>query len=231
MPIIRDFIYKEDEETGLSGLVPVWMPNGNSTTQVAHDVLEHVLPGDHTPIEDELMALGAVLALRIENDALTRYRSHADQLAILVANVIQDVERYDLPLPRRCPSRGLGEEYAWAEDLISQGATKGIEIARKEMDYDKTFEEEEAAVFADIPALRANIVGYLRKGYRKAVRRYANRDLYTVGQVLFKRLNEASEKLVSSEMLEVGDRVRVLVDVRRCDVSFKVNGVDSEMYL
>lgn len=67
MPIIRDFVYQDDEDTGLIGLMPRWMPNANTTYAVAHDILEHFMPNGLTAGEDELEALGALLALRIEN--------------------------------------------------------------------------------------------------------------------------------------------------------------------
>lgn len=225
MPIIRDFIYQEDEESGLLGLLPTWMPKANTTTAIAHDVLEHFFPRELTAAEDELVALGALLALRIENGVFHNYYTYAEQLAQTVSSVLTDIDRDSLPVPRPCPSRRLSDDYRWADDLILEAVPKSIAAARRELS-----DAEEPWVLADTSALEQAIVGYLRKGYRKAVRRFASADLYTIGASLFKKLDACSKKLVDSDMLREGDRVRVMVDPRRGQVWFKVNGRSAEAY-
>ncbi len=225
MPIIRDFVYQEDDDTGLLGLLPTWMPNANTTTAIAHDVLEHFGSTQLSPVEDELVALGALLALRIENGVFNSRLSDVDQLAAVVASTLTDIDRDDLDPPRPCATRPLSDLFDCAEEVIQAASTKALEMARRELeDYSNT------PFTHDAVELRETVVGYLRRGYRKAMKRFEDCDLYTVGHSLFQRLNKASEELVRSEMLQVGDRVRVLVDARRSAVSFKVNGQPAEAY-
>lgn len=219
MPIIRDFVYQDDEDTGLIGLMPRWMPNANTTYAVAHDILEHFMPNGLTAGEDELEALGALLALRIENGVFNGHLSDVDQLAAVVSSTLCDIVRDELPLLRPCPSRALHEDYIWAEELIQRATSRALELSRKELD-----DQPLGELFEDERALARAVIGYLRRGYRKTLRRFEGCDLYTLGNSLFKKLNSASKRLVESELLQLGDQVRVLVDPRNASVRFKVNG-------
>lgn len=223
MRITRRFRYAEDPESGLKGLLPVWLPQANPTLEVAHDMLEHGVDRDKSAVEGELMALGAVLALRIENDALGSGSalSHERQLGGLVLQVLEDIDRYDLAVPRACRSRPLDSCYDWANELIDAAVPAAFKDRQEEL---TKYEKQEPTAWLKDPQSRDTVKAWLRKGYRRALRRYDGLDLYTLGACTFKRLDEFSRRMASSEMLAQGDVVSLSVNVRTLALSARVNG-------
>jgi hypothetical protein len=219
MPIVREFIYNVDEDTGEEGLQPVWFANATPTrgSGAAHDILEHFTK-QAGPVEGELEAIGASLAIRWEHGW---GRSHGvlireeDVMANSVSGVLTDILRDDLELPCFKRSRALPEEHDWADAVIQLGVRKGLERARR---------EEPTADMLQGADLEEALVAWTRQGYRKAQRRYRGIDLYTLGNILFDRVAKQVDKLLASEYLNLGDRVRVSLSPRAASVGLRVNG-------
>lgn len=229
MAFSRNFVYEKDADFGNLGLRPAWMATGNTTSEVSHDVLEHFGPNKLNPIEDELMALGAMLAVRGETGALeTQYRSCEEQLAMLVSGVLQEIYEQDRPMPAAESSRALDDGYEWAERVIQRVAQDGI----KHLDAwaDDACNEMLFDIRSNAGHLSQAVTTWLRRGYRKAQKRYAGADLFTVGNHLTKKLDELSRRIVKSELVPYGATVTFRVDSRRLDVSFKIDGQPPERF-
>lgn len=235
MRVNRNFVFETDEDSGITGFRPTWMKAASPTTGVAHDMLEHFGPSGLSAFEDELLALGSVLALRIEPDVFSRYKPQLNQLADLLGSVIIDAIEAEMDTPRPASSRPLGQDLAWADELIVAATHLALRQVPETANWDKDDEQEferdcPESVRARLrdPALATALIGWLRRGYRKAHARYARQDLYTVGSWSFKKLNEFSEKACRAEQLVEGDRVGISIDLRHGDISIRVNGVSRD---
>lgn len=235
MRVHRNFVFETDADSGVAGFRPRWMKAANATTGVAHDMLEHFGRSDLSAFEDELLALGSVLALRIESDVFSRYKPQLNQLADLLANVVVDAIEAEMDAPRPAATRPLGQELAWADELIIAATAMALrqvpEMGNWDKDESQAFAQdcpESVRARLQDPALAAALIGWLRRGYRKAHARYARQDLYTVGSLSFKKLNEFSEKACRSEQLVEGDQVGISIDLRCGDISIRVNGVSRD---
>lgn len=81
MKITRRFVWAEHESTGSTGWNPLWIPREadftpNNGAGIVHDTLEHALCDTGT-FEDEIMAFGRIVALRLLPGvfSMNRYRS------------------------------------------------------------------------------------------------------------------------------------------------------------
>jgi hypothetical protein len=235
MPIIREFIYKEWEDVGTMGLEPNWFENANpaSGRACAHDMLEH-FASQTTPVEGECEALGSILLLRLENGWAMRHaygRDHATELGLNIESMLQDCVNDGLSLPRAMPSRKLD---AYTDDAIVRGVAQAfqrLDGILKESEMDE--HDIEAYKSPDVPAA---FVAWIRRGYRRALKRFAKCDTYTVGLVLFEKIAKAVDRLIDSENLWEGAKVRISAHLRRCEAVIKVfdpdtrRWVDAELY-
>lgn len=225
MAISRQFVFERSDTTGDVGLKPLWLKVADPVMGVAHDMLEHFGPSSLSAVEDEFLALGAVLALRIEPGVMTRHNiPEHKQLANLVSTVLGEIVDYQIDAPRAMSSRKLADDYSYADDIILAAVPLAFEMAFKEH---AERDEDDLAVLRH-PALQETVVSLLRKGYRKAQLRYADVDLYTLSKCVFTELDSYSRRLVESCMLREGDKVSLSVNVHRGTVSCRVNGIPGE---
>ena len=225
MAIVRDFTFDEDSDTGMIGLRPAWFANAEPATgmTIAHDMLEHFKTQSEA-LEGECEALGALLALRLMQGwggaPGGAYRSPAERLGFEVSTLIVDsVQRDDRPLPRYRTSRPLRDECA--DEVILEAVSRGLESARGELGEWGGREELEPE---GAERMKGAFVAWIRRGYRRTVKRFRHYDLYTIGIDLFDRVTKDVTRLCRSEMLAYGDRVRIGLDLQRALVSIKVNG-------
>lgn len=217
MPIVRDFTYEEDHETGSDGLKPSWFDNANPTSGqgVAHDMLEH-FANQSDPIAGELQAIGAVMALRWENGEVSG--SDVTAMAYSISQCLTDLCWQNLSEPAPARSRRLSDDYSYADDVIVAAVVKAWDLALAELADHGGVED------VLTPTVRVSVLAHVRRGYRKAQRRYAHADLYTVGICFFKQVQARVDKLLSNGMLALGDKVRVSLDARKLDINIRVNG-------
>lgn len=233
MPIHRTFIFQEDDDTGLMGLKPDWIRNANAFQGVAHDVLEHFPLNERlNVVEDEMQALGAVLALRIASGQFSHLLTNANHVSNLVYGVLSDMSSYGLERPRFKSTRPLQDDQDWAEKAIQEGVGQAIVMMRSEMQDELDFADEDERSEAEegLARLKDSLISHLRTGFRRAQRRYAKADIYTVGSYLFNKLDKLSKSICESECLGEGDKVSFSVDTHRCHVSARINGLSLDYY-
>jgi hypothetical protein len=224
MAIIRDFTYEPHRDSNFVGLKPAWFDNADPTTGrgVAHDMLEHFRT-QVGPVEGEMEAFGAFLAIRLEQGALvTTHRTDVVILADDVCSVLVDLFELDLPVPSPKASRRLPDIYADADTTITLAVARGMRQARSELAARGTEESTYGAILT--AALEATLVAWIRQGYRRALKRYEQVDLYRLGNTFFKQIEKCLDALLRSEFLAIGDQVRVALDPRNWDIRVKVNG-------
>lgn len=221
MPITRKFRYETDQESGFTGLTPLWIQNANPTSAIAHDILEHRNVEIGSAVTAELQAIGALLAIRLEQGVFPAANfNNSELLANPIFEVLQDATRDDIPLTPAPKTRALGDDYAWAEQLIQAAIPQAFEMSARESNDDEYDLERLGVLKTQVE----HIVSWLRIGYRHALQRYAEVDLYTLGNSVFKAINQASQRLVDSEYLQEGTEVTVTVDVRNRNVNFRAFG-------
>lgn len=180
MKLTARFQLRMHEEFGSLGLAMVgrsWAePLGGMA--VAHDMLEH-FRNDKGAVEEELMALGAGLHVRRAN---TRWFDRASEN---IGSEFRDQARYLADSGREeldDPGRTRPTEI----DSIVRDA---VEYARKDWSYGSDDEPPPLLMDAE------RIVGWFRKGYRKAKARYRNIDEQTLWHTFF-RIEEAAERAI-----------------------------------
>jgi len=226
----RQFVYEEDQDTGIVGLRPLWMPRANATTMVAHDILEHFSGNEQlSASEDELLALGALLALRIENGLFNGHYNDCDQLANVVFSVLSDLENSENEEPPRSVAmQPKTSENCWAFELIEKACDKALELTRRE--HHDAFNPQ-LWIEASCPDLPQRIKAWVAQGYVRTWQRFYGVDLYTVGGRFYNQLNRMSRKLVDSDVLQEGDKVDFWVSAHKADIQIRCNGSPIEELL
>lgn len=229
MPITRDFIYQRDVERDFFGFKPTWFDNADPTSGrgVAHDMLEH-FRHQAGPVEGELEAFGAFLAIRLEQGAIYAIgsRSPTDVLAEDVRGLLVDMADLGLPVPAPKTSRRLNELHVWADDTLVDAVRRGMDLARRE--WASRREQGQQAPDAGqllTDTLQATLVAWIRQGYRRALRRYDRLDLYQLGNAFFSKIGNKLEQLLDSEFLTEGDRIRISLHPRTARIGVRVNGI------
>lgn len=165
-------------EPALSGLI------------LAHDLLEHPATGHISGFADEFMALGAIVAGRIEmgwhsrNGRTLKVRDLASDVSSLVS--------YCDWLPP-CNSRIRDEE---AMDSMRQVIQCGI---------------EEAEMFD--PPDAEHILGWMCKGHQLFRRRFAHLDIYEVSNHLFNTISRQADAWLKGA--EEGEEATLSLDLTR----------------
>lgn len=213
---VRRFTYGIDRDTGMEGLRADWMLNaepGNGRL-CAHDVLEHNLrePG---AAEGEMMALGASLYIRgfsgwFHNNSLTVEGIYANDVSSIMERVAEGAETLSDPGVTR-PLRDCENEEQSFHELIDLG----FKLARDEL---PRLTDDWQAVADEVLTSenKRRALGWLRKGYRKAVRRYAGADPYEIGRMFTALAKEIDRK---THDLYEGAAVTIRIDARTCHFS------------
>ena len=204
--MIYDYAVEFNSEFGSWGLVPTFMehaePGGG--TVAAHDLLEH-FPGD-LDTDNEAMALGAILHVRpyhLGNCGDPGYIISSD-IAMLWFNENVWGELTDPGASRRIRNEEVEE---WIDSALHH--------AREELEGEEDFN----------PKWLDWARGWIRKGYRKARKRYPSMDSCTLGwhfKKLAEKLDEALMEAASSCEVE---NVIVRVKLVRKDMSFSVSTI------
>lgn len=227
MPVTREFVF---ETRDIAGLCPWGMANADpgSGRTVAHDILEHFsFAGD--PVQNELLALGALYLLRFESGAqlTSTTRSLAELLATSVFEVLSDLMNdHSLQPPR---SRRVPNRQALPEHVVTQA----VDLAYQRLDEAAEREADEWCEprRALLHTHKAAVTAWVLAGYQQATLRYRNTDVYTVGSTVFDDIARQSQALIDSGLLSEGDRVRVSVDAQQGAVNLRVNPLGSARWL
>lgn len=226
MAITREFRVQEDENSGYVGFKPMWFDNATPGRGevCAHDILEH-FRRQTSPLEGEAEAIGACIFLRVEPGVLGP-TGGAKTVSAEVGGMLRDFLYSEgaLQLPTTKASRPL--ESSWVERFLVDAVKQGIAEAWREYTYDTQGMDEDRlaelrqAVLA--PAVADAFVYWIRRGYRRAARRYHDSDACTVGGYLFDRIGKSLDDLLNRVEDIPGLQVRVSVQPRYAKFNVKV---------
>jgi hypothetical protein len=178
----------------------------------AHDILEHTVNPHHHGIIDELMALGAVIAGRIENGYCNKHgrsldlRDISSDIYSLSYNMICDGEDDDF-CPESCNSRlNDSELMADIRKMVKDGLVEAIETAH---DSEGTELYKYLYETFDID----NIVGWICKGYQKFKRRFGHIAGHNYVR-LFNQITKVCDNFLSIQ--QEYDTTTLYVDFTNC---------------
>lgn len=218
----RNFTFSTDHERGTQGLRAEWMPNADPVggQGCMHDMLEH-FPTQTSALEGECEALGALLYLRLENGWISTRRAERPENWKVLGNELStcllDAVARELELPSLLRTAPLA---ASSEESLQAALNEAFRIAHSELDY----RGDDGKALLPEGNLREAFAGWVRRGYRRAVRRFTDVDTYSVSSHLFPRVSKALDKLIDSECLEEGDRIGVSLNLRELVFYVRVNG-------
>lgn len=213
MKISRRFKVQENEGYGELGFLPTWIKGADPFRRVAHDMLEHFLVPQCNAAEAELMALGAMLVIRIDG-ARNPGMSAEENLALVVDGAMNDWASDSLDEPQPLATRRM-REHDWAENVIVAAVPKAFGMHGRNFDGNPPF----------LNTLQPTVVSWLRAGVRAAYRRYAGYSggLFTLGDYVMPKLDDFSDKLLR-ELDEGAGEVVITADIDACEFSATVNG-------
>ena len=225
--LTRNFTYCQDQNYGFWGLRANWMPNADpfDGEGCAHDMLEHFAT-QVGPLEGECEAIGAHLYVRLENGwALNPQigpQDTAKRMGGLLSSCLIDGVRDDLRWPPFIATKPLE---ASAEGKLQAALDEAFRLARNEFAHDPDYLQE-----LEASGIRAGLEAWIRRGYRRAIRRYAAHDTYDIAHQLFKKVRVMLDLLIK-DYLKDGDDVKVTLDLRKMNVHVRVNDQSVTEYL
>lgn len=220
------FIVAEDDEYGMIGLKPSWIPisNAGQGTLIPHDMFEHSATAKFGAAEEELMALGAAHRIRGENGFFqlgTIGRHSSDILSNSVYGILIDLNNSERSSFLSPPRNTYKLKDEGAESVCQIAAMKGIQMAVSEWRDSLSEEDKQISdnqIIMDSLAgnwsfieLKTIVAGWMRIGYMNAQRRFPEIDLYNLAQ-LYESIGKSVDQVISDSY--PGDQVRVTVDLR-----------------
>lgn len=227
--LTRNFTFCTDHERGTEGLRADWMPNADPVggQGCMHDMLEH-FQAQSSALEGECEALGALLYLRLENGWTSSQRTVRPENWKVLANELStcllDAVALEIKLPSLLRTMPLASS---SEKTLQATLDEAFRVAHSELDY----HGDDGRSLLPEDELREAFAGWIRRGYRRAVRRFTDVDTYSVSNRLFPKVSKALDKLIESECLKEGDRVGVSLNLRELVFYVRVNGYPAnELY-
>ena len=177
---------KEHPEFGYNGLVIEGMRDyfdPATGLQIAHDILEHPTKAHYCGWCDELMALGGMIYLRMENGySANKYRQMGvDDILPDLYNLAQSYE-----------GKKFVDEYSgsvsvkndWVMETIQEVITKLPKYYQDETDETLDFNPD-------------NVKSWIVKGYQLAAKRFNGLDSYTLAYGLFDEIKDKCDQWLS----------------------------------
>lgn len=220
--ISKRFIVEEHTEYGGLGLRPLDMPNADPLggMTVAHDLLEH-FPGDDGGVEAEFMALGACYFLRHEsgfvNGQYGGNRDAADAFSGDFMELYRHIAHEGFSLTDPGPEAPIECEYT--ETALNGIVRKGLALTREEIADACDDDSDELHTFCSTQT-GERILGWLRRGYRKATERFENVDAYSLAEVVFKGVETRIDNYLKSDPME-GTEIEVTIDLSTLEFSME----------
>lgn len=216
--VTRTFTWGTSDDTGMSGWILDGMEGFDPSfgLAVAHDCLEHFNSTDPS-VEHEMQAFGSIMYIRGDNGFWDRDRvvqrpagvssyAHAvgDELAEILVKAGWEI--------RDCKDIPLDEE----QEEHFRGIWEGFKGAIPEAWDCWRYGEEEPSE-DELRAMLAKSLAWIRKGYRKAARRWAQFNQWDLGEMF----NDLMQRVESFP----GERY----DGQRLRVRFSTTGYDLEV--
>ena len=182
----REFEWRHDDEYGADGWIMKRMPHFNVVEGfgLAHDVLEHFDYGDE--LKHEFMAFGAMLYIRGEGGW---WHSYARNFHSPAENMAADVSRFLVErnmVVEDCRSHRLEEHL---ECDIAECADKSYKLILDEASYQL---EQGEFTREQVREAIKRAMHWIRKGYRKAVKRWHNATAHYLAD-LFQSITQEAE--------------------------------------
>lgn len=206
MKITRYFIQHVGEETGLDGWLPLWIPKSAgfdpfaSPVGLVHDMLEHRLC-DSGLFHEELMAMGRLIALRSVPgvDQGRSIYSYEESLGIEVSGAWAqgDGDREEATIVEPPPTAELDSH---VEGRLHDLIDSCLKTLPGDLEDHCAWRGD---VALDYEQFGASMLGWLRIGYRDALRRYGQQDhgCWDNGHAAF-RWARSNEKRMDRELEE-----------------------------
>lgn len=221
MAITREFVWDTPTDPDSPsytyyGWMPAKQPHFdplNSGFGMCHDVLEHFSDTDET-IEHEMLAFGSMLYLRAESDywaaqgGPSRVVDPGEVMSSDIYNFLyHDTLTQGKTLADPGRTRPLDNE---VEDIL----WRICHHVRKECEGDN------GAVPIGLETLLVRACGWMRKGYRKAARRW---NLSLNDRLsLWMNCERELDKVVKRMAFDIGDRLIVSVDKQRLTCTYRI---------
>lgn len=225
--IIRTFTCKEHQEYGGLGWQPDWVENQAMVDPiggmgVAHDILEHPLRGIGGA-ENEFMAFGSIYWIRGQNNWWRQngnFLSVEDHMSSDYAQILpRIIEGYET---LKSPGRTTRLDDDRAEEVFHNSIQMGFLTTIAEQDH---LEEGIHDLIHD--GGKDRVLGWLRKGYRMAQKRYKGIDSYDVACIFTNIMNDADKRLKHAEE---GMKLKVWIDFDTRRVSADCYWPGEEIY-
>lgn len=207
------------EEYDLIGLAPTWMAEHQSDPLtgmgVAHDILEH---GNADRVEWQ--GLGGTVFVRGEMYFSNRSRGNPNASENIGSEFVQLFrlwEGQDIPDPGR--TRPLQDESA--EELIQETVRYGCKSTREEAEYSHDDTEIRSAQHWTREEQQARMIGWMRKGYRAAVKRWRGYSQYDLMES-FCAIEKAVDTFLSHHEEHIGAEVTIRFDPKRATCNIQV---------
>lgn len=227
----KTFTIQKDEDYGIIGLKPSWIPisNAGTGTLIAHDMFEHSATAKFGAAEEELMALGAAHLIRGENGFLIRNNKQTNESVFSndIYSILYDLGNNERSrLLSRC-EKTLPLKNDEAERVFEEAARLGIDQTVEEWEYLENIEEDtpKDSIIGTMldgdystQSLKCTIVDWMRLGYRKATKRYAGVDLYDLARI-YKEIGKEVDDIFSDST--EGDEVRISVNMQNMNFTVR----------
>lgn len=184
---------------------------------IAHDIIEHPVKAHPNCYVDEYLALGAIVAGRIENGYFTGYRYlgfgdiEADVTQLAVSHFHSDYT--DLVVP--CDFR-LRNDDLKITDQIRSAVRKGLVSVSSEIGESYDFTDQTVD----------NITAWICKGYRLFNKRFQGLQIYDISNHLFDTIKEDCDRFL--KYAEIGDQAILNVTFSRYHCELKRVGYDHD---
>lgn len=218
----REFIYREDRDYGSMGWAPAHQPMFNTSAGlgVAHDTLEH-FAGDDQSWEGEFRAFGSILWIRGVGGyfySLPHNPNPAYHMSGDISRFIRDMLWQGKVLKEPPRSRALNED---AEAILQEA----LRLARKDFAYEHRQESPQyRSRMADFRRELLKAEGWIRFGYRKAVRRWRGNDSTEVAWLFDQIEREVNRRKHAEE----GDKLIVRVSPSKLTYQIELRSLADE---
>lgn len=206
---------REHEEYGENGIVILsnhrdYFEPAITGMTLAHDILEHTVTPHVHGYTDELMALGGVIAGRIEGGWSSKYAPfYIDNLETDIYMLVQScLMNGDVFTPKINNSKLLNDELMQS---IREFVEKGVKIGVHDH-----FEGEVSDKFIDDNFDIDSIIGWICKGYQKHKKRFAKMKSHDYVH-LFDKISEVCDKFIDDEDSQYYDH-KLCIDYTNCRV-------------
>lgn len=216
-PLHMSFVLEEHREYGEKGWRPKNQPTFDplSGMTVAHDILEHFADSSDSA-DDEFQALGAALFVR----GLGGYWQHSwsspganvgSDLVSIMRHIVENETTFHEP-----PNTSrLGKDEDQVEGWIVEALVDALNELKAETGGEPEFMRE-------ANALKTKVAGWLRVGFRRAVKRYAKfgkRGGALQATAMFREIEQKADHAL--KVGEIGDELQVEASIERGTVSVR----------